>query len=759
MKYQFNAFEYDATQKLLSHDEKTVEMPKKCHQLLQYLLENPNTLVTKESLIDHVWNGRVVTSNTIDQCIMKLRKVLKTACDDDYIESVYGQGIRFLPNTSSECSQLEQPTVNEPHGASRKLEWVIMAAAIGSLMLYFLLKQPPNDPMANSQPITAQTTTSSNPTANRSKDLWVHTGSRAYLNHLFNRYPSLHAQKAQVIETKELQPALNVVITTHNNSPADFSMSLSSLEKSNDRAYSANLMLRINDEVVASKQFQDSQLTTLYTAGLDWLAKHQDIVPAKADTVAEVFTKDDQALKTYFKAMSAQANGDSNQALTFLQAAVEQDPTFKMAWFEMAVASRKQGDPRKAIGILNALSTDESQLAYRITLVKAQCHDSLAEYSKAEQLYDKALVLAENSQDPSKIAAVYISQAILYRKTQQYEQAKLALDQATLVTDSRTQPQLYGTIMNTYAKLARNNNQPLLAIEKAELAIEAFQRSGDLRYQMQAKTVLASILRLRNEFNKAEQLVKESLFHAEQLNNQRGISDNRTKLARLYQQTGRFKLAHEQWQSVLVLNTVLELPANTADAYLWLLRLHLNEGKTALAAIDLKMINQLFNEHASEEIRLLLLEAQMIMSLHQEDLAASQRHLMELMSVDHPMAQVYQADVALLEQQYAAAELHYLEALYVVNTTGRLDLMVDVLNRLNALYLIHNTHKLKENLLRTARLKPFIYPLQKFQAQAAINDNNHIKALGLMEELKLKAGGFWQQQDQLLLERMKNQQE
>jgi len=375
----------------------------------------------------------------------------------------------------------------------------------------------------------------------------------------------------------------------------------------------------------------------------------------------------------------------------------------------------------------------------------------LGDFSAAEVAYQQALQLAMNNGRERQLAAVYISQAILWRKTRQFNQAENALQQAMAVTDADAQPQLYGTIMNTYAKLAREMHRPELAINNAQAAIKAFQKSGDLRYQMQAKTVLASILRQRNQLVQAEQLVKESLFHAEQLNHRRGISDNRTKLARLYQMTGRFRLAHEQWQQVLAMNAKLELYGNTADAYLWLLQLHFAENNLAQADIDLKMLRQLAIEHPRDEIKILLQEAELLLSLKLKDVAKATEHLRELESLGHDLWSVYAGDLALLQDKHAAAEMHYLTAFEWSQQGMRLDQQAMILNRLNALYLIHQNEKLADNIRQTAATNPFIYPLQKYQAMAAAAAGKRTEALSLMEELKLKAGDYWQYPDQMLM--------
>jgi DNA-binding winged helix-turn-helix (wHTH) protein/tetratricopeptide (TPR) repeat protein len=64
-------------------------------ELLAYLLLHPGRLVTKEELIDEVWQGRVLGDNVISVCVAKLRKVLGGP-SNRCIRSVYGQGYRFL---------------------------------------------------------------------------------------------------------------------------------------------------------------------------------------------------------------------------------------------------------------------------------------------------------------------------------------------------------------------------------------------------------------------------------------------------------------------------------------------------------------------------------------------------------------------------------------------------------------------------------------------------------------------------------------
>lgn len=71
--------------------------------LLEYFILHPNKLITRDQLLNAVWGWDCsVTTRAVDTRIAELRRVLK--CDSSqptYIETVLGQGYRFLESSSS----------------------------------------------------------------------------------------------------------------------------------------------------------------------------------------------------------------------------------------------------------------------------------------------------------------------------------------------------------------------------------------------------------------------------------------------------------------------------------------------------------------------------------------------------------------------------------------------------------------------------------------------------------------------------------
>ena len=65
-------------------------------RLLVFLIENPNRVFSRESLLNQVWSrSKYVEERTVDVHILRLRKALATGKFDRYIETVRGIGYRF----------------------------------------------------------------------------------------------------------------------------------------------------------------------------------------------------------------------------------------------------------------------------------------------------------------------------------------------------------------------------------------------------------------------------------------------------------------------------------------------------------------------------------------------------------------------------------------------------------------------------------------------------------------------------------------
>ncbi len=93
---------FDPGKRQVGRNGRPVKMPKLSYQLFAVLAESAPNVVTHEELIDRVWDGRVVSPDTIMQRV----KLLRDALGDDanaprYVALVRGEGYRLIPEMES----------------------------------------------------------------------------------------------------------------------------------------------------------------------------------------------------------------------------------------------------------------------------------------------------------------------------------------------------------------------------------------------------------------------------------------------------------------------------------------------------------------------------------------------------------------------------------------------------------------------------------------------------------------------------------
>src|SRR5437867_715260 len=95
--YRFADVEVDTAQGCVKRSQNEVHLRQQTFQVLLYLLERHERLVTREELIAHIWKDTAVTDDALVQCIGEVRKALG---DDPrnprFIKTVPRVGYRFI---------------------------------------------------------------------------------------------------------------------------------------------------------------------------------------------------------------------------------------------------------------------------------------------------------------------------------------------------------------------------------------------------------------------------------------------------------------------------------------------------------------------------------------------------------------------------------------------------------------------------------------------------------------------------------------
>jgi DNA-binding response OmpR family regulator len=78
-------------------NEKPIDLTAKEYALLEYLMRNPNRLITREMVIAHLWDyDQSIASNVVDVYIRRLRRKVDDPFKIKLIETIRGAGYRLV---------------------------------------------------------------------------------------------------------------------------------------------------------------------------------------------------------------------------------------------------------------------------------------------------------------------------------------------------------------------------------------------------------------------------------------------------------------------------------------------------------------------------------------------------------------------------------------------------------------------------------------------------------------------------------------
>lgn len=93
----FGPFRFDLADRTLSRDGVELHVPPRVLAVLAHLLERPNRVVSKQALIDAVWQDAAVGETSLTEAVGILRHTLgDSAQDPTYIQTLHRRGYRFV---------------------------------------------------------------------------------------------------------------------------------------------------------------------------------------------------------------------------------------------------------------------------------------------------------------------------------------------------------------------------------------------------------------------------------------------------------------------------------------------------------------------------------------------------------------------------------------------------------------------------------------------------------------------------------------
>ena len=86
----------DPATHFVQRNGQSIELTSREYALLEYLIRNPNRLITRQMAENHLWSyDATVTSNVVDVYIRRLRRKIDDPFEVKLIETIRGSGYRL----------------------------------------------------------------------------------------------------------------------------------------------------------------------------------------------------------------------------------------------------------------------------------------------------------------------------------------------------------------------------------------------------------------------------------------------------------------------------------------------------------------------------------------------------------------------------------------------------------------------------------------------------------------------------------------
>jgi len=539
MPFRFLNFIVDEVNQELLVDGREIVLSARSFQLLRVLVEHPGRVFSREALIEQVWPGRYVTLNALDQALSRLRRALAEETDTLCIETVFGKGIRFLP----EVEQLSDPlpatgrrTTPQPR---RRRRWSVgRVTAVFALIMAGMVAglwhggADHSELSARAAPILVLVD---------GDEIAGQAGFSTLLEQLIDLSglgltPSIEHRapmpdpRQQVDGQWRVSPGLRVLA--------------SELELS-DEGYRLAIELLARSQAGESVMIEAATLPQLLRRTADWLATTLDRGDL-SDNIDAFLGEDDFLVESYMRGLDSVASGLIDPAATHFEACLAIDPQHVLARLELARMRYRQGRTDEALASLDALGAihDDPLLQIEIGALKGDILDTRGDFEEASRLY-RALLSSHGVLALPQLNGVRYNLHYSLAQLGQLDEALAELDALERDLATMEDRSLLPHVLQRQGSLLLQMARPDEAGDKARAALVLFDTLDDALSRAKTLSLMGRIEAFQGQLPAAEALFGDALAAAEAANYPLGIGASLNELIDVYIRQGRFTRALE----------------------------------------------------------------------------------------------------------------------------------------------------------------------------------------------------------------------
>jgi DNA-binding winged helix-turn-helix (wHTH) protein len=124
--HRFAAFELDGDRRALRLEGREIPLQPRVFDLLVYLVENRDRVVSKEELLDTLWSGMVVTESSLQRAVSLARTALQQGGLGEALRNYSRRGYRFLADdleAAADAAHEEGTALAEAEGSFAEGQW------------------------------------------------------------------------------------------------------------------------------------------------------------------------------------------------------------------------------------------------------------------------------------------------------------------------------------------------------------------------------------------------------------------------------------------------------------------------------------------------------------------------------------------------------------------------------------------------------------------------------------------------------------
>src|SRR5258708_16513008 len=128
--FQFEGYTLDIARSSLRAADREVPLRRKSFEVLRYLAENPDRLVTKEELLKAIWANVIVTDEVLTQCVSEVRQAIGDS-NQTIIVTVPRRGYGFAAPVLRIATSAAVPQPTSPYPPQHAGEGRVGASSAG----------------------------------------------------------------------------------------------------------------------------------------------------------------------------------------------------------------------------------------------------------------------------------------------------------------------------------------------------------------------------------------------------------------------------------------------------------------------------------------------------------------------------------------------------------------------------------------------------------------------------------------------------